>query len=243
MRLLLLQHSALLSLLLLLLLLLCLFAAAAVGCTYSAFLLGPCEEVMSLQFVLLDGVEVLSVGVAQPLSEAVETGGRLLLLRLPHLPPRPAAAAAATNQEQEVRALIFAVSFCIPVALFSVSFLCLPVSSSLCRDSKASCCSFCCCVLLPSGVSFSCLCLCLPFICLLFSIWMWLLTDCLQCLLAAVLLLLCFYLAAALLLSRCCFAAVLLLSCCCVAAILLLPCFYLAAVLLLRMRCCSKETG
>ncbi|KAL8432877.1 hypothetical protein ACSSS7_004280 [Eimeria intestinalis] len=50
-----------------------------------SFVLGPCEEVMSLNFVFLDALEFLAVGVSQPLSEAVETGGRLLLLRLSSL--------------------------------------------------------------------------------------------------------------------------------------------------------------
>ncbi|KAL8273002.1 hypothetical protein Esti_003055 [Eimeria stiedai] len=52
-------------------------------CPLGSFVLGPCEEVMSLHFVLLDALEFLAVGVSQPLSEAVETGGRLVLLRLP----------------------------------------------------------------------------------------------------------------------------------------------------------------
>ncbi|KAL8440618.1 hypothetical protein Efla_003286 [Eimeria flavescens] len=54
---------------------------APLGC----FLLSPCEVVMSLQFVMLDALEFLAVGVSQPLSEGVDVGGRLLLLHLPAL--------------------------------------------------------------------------------------------------------------------------------------------------------------
>ena len=71
----------------------------------SSFLVGPCEEVMSMQFLLMDGVEFLAVGVGQPLSEGVETGGRLLLLRLPQLVScgqTGAQVAAAGYQAQEV---------------------------------------------------------------------------------------------------------------------------------------------
>ena len=58
--------------------------------------MGPCEVVLSLQFVLLDALEFVAVGVGQPLSEGVDAGGRLLLLRLPQLLPfTPAATATA----------------------------------------------------------------------------------------------------------------------------------------------------
>ncbi|XP_026192230.1 uncharacterized protein LOC34620203 [Cyclospora cayetanensis] len=71
-------------------------------CPLGSFLLNPCEEVMSLQFVLLDALEFLAVGVGQPLSEGVETMGRLLLLRLPQLLAYGRAATAAATAANEM---------------------------------------------------------------------------------------------------------------------------------------------
>ncbi|KEP67379.1 UNVERIFIED_CONTAM: CPSF A subunit region protein [Hammondia hammondi] len=47
------------------------------------YTLRTCEEVLSLSFVVLDGIEHLAAGVGVPLSENVECGGRVYLFKLP----------------------------------------------------------------------------------------------------------------------------------------------------------------